>query len=449
MFGSAVWLFQQRTVATPCPRLPSIVFPVGWQHNGPRPKIPIHSLCWRTDLIALFVSIIMAWLALRTPSSSVRAIFARLDADGVARQMDLAFRQLPGYARFVDDDPAHRGHPAIRWNVALVLRWLTDGVAPDESMIAELHEVVRVRAVAAEPMHDGLLVYRRGVRILWGILLDAATDSERPMLLEQAEILWSYLELVVDTFSQAYADAQDTPESVGERRAWTLLDSLCADRPITVEDRERAEHLGFDLAGPHRAFVARLAGATTARHIALASRLRSQGVLATTEGRQVAGLCVKTLTGPAAKRSAFPLRLRASDRAVASGPNPRNPQDARRFRRWREPRRTRHRARLSSAPAARAVPRDRRRHRRTRFRRSRRDRTRRSLATLRCLAANSFDRGASAAELIIHRNTVLYRIQRIQKLTGLDLQNPIDQNLVCLATLWTQIKPQASPGPRS
>jgi hypothetical protein len=29
------------------------------------------------------------------------------------------------------------------------------------------------------------------------------------------------------------------------------------------------------------------------------------------------------------------------------------------------------------------------------------------------LAANSFDRGATAAELIVHRNTARYRIQRI------------------------------------
>jgi DNA-binding PucR family transcriptional regulator len=66
--------------------------------------------------------------------------------------------------------------------------------------------------------------------------------------------------------------------------------------------------------------------------------------------------------------------------------------------------------------------------------------------TLRCLAAHGFDRGATATELIVHRNTVLYRIQRIQKLTGLDLQSPIDQNLVYLAILWNQIKPQAASG---
>jgi hypothetical protein len=38
------------------------------------------------------------------------------------------------------------------------------------------------------------------------------------------------------------------------------------------------------------------------------------------------------------------------------------------------------------------------------------------------LAANSFDRGATAAELIVHRNTARHRIPSSEKLTGLDLQ---------------------------
>jgi DNA-binding PucR family transcriptional regulator len=42
---------------------------------------------------------------------------------------------------------------------------------------------------------------------------------------------------------------------------------------------------------------------------------------------------------------------------------------------------------------------------------------------------------------------VHYRIQRIQKLTGLDLQNPGDEGLVRLAILWTRIKPEASSWP--
>jgi hypothetical protein len=109
-----------------------------------------------------------------------------------------------------------------------VLRWLADGVAPDADTLSELHEVVRARATASERMQDGLLVYRHGIRILWNALLDAATVDERPALLGQAEILWSYLEIVVDTFAEAYADEHDVPETAGERRARALLDRLCA-----------------------------------------------------------------------------------------------------------------------------------------------------------------------------------------------------------------------------
>jgi len=376
----------------------------------------------------------------------VRAIFGRLDADEIARQMDLAFRELPNYTRFVADEPTDRGHPAIRWNVALVLRWLADGVAPDESMISELHEVVRVRATAAEPMHEGLLVYRQGVRTMWSILLDAATDPERPMLLEQADILWSYLELVIDAFGQAYADEQDAPETAGERRAGTLLDRLCARRPITVDDRERAEFLGFDLAGPHRPFVARLTGAGTAGHIALAGLLRSQGVLATTEGWRVAGLCADNFDW--ARLLEDPRLLLAYDRPTerprlataleslrklvgfADDAGRTGLVDVRDF--------LPHLLLAHSPDIADSIVQrvfgdlDGSEHTDL-------------AATLRCLAANSFDRGATAAELVVHRNTVLYRIQRIQKLTGLDLQNPIDQNLVCLAILWNQINPNASP----
>ena len=377
----------------------------------------------------------------------MRALFARLDADEVASQMDLAFRKLPNYARFVADDRTDRGHPAIRWNVALILRWLADGVEPDESMLSELHEVVRVRATAAEPMHEGLLVYREGVRIMWNILLDAATDTERPALLEQADVLWSYLELVIDAFGQAYADEHDAPDSVGERRAGTLLDRLCARRPLTVDDRERADFLGFDLAGPHRPFVARLSKAATTDHLGLASQLRSLGVLATTEGGRVAGLCAENfdwtqlLDDPrlllaydnpterprlAAALESLRMLVAFADAADRTGL-----VDVRDF--------LPHLLLAHSPEIADGIV------QRVFGDLNGTDHTELG-ATLRCLAANSFDRGATAKELIVHRNTVLYRIQRIQKLTALDLQNPIDQNLVCLAILWTRIKPQVATG---
>jgi hypothetical protein len=105
------------------------------------------------------------------PSDAVRKILGRIDPATVVREMYLRLREIPTYARYVDADPEGRGRVAIRWNVALVLRWLSDGVAPDSDFLSELHEVVRTYAAANEPIANGLLVYRRGVRILWNALL--------------------------------------------------------------------------------------------------------------------------------------------------------------------------------------------------------------------------------------------------------------------------------------
>jgi hypothetical protein len=62
------------------------------------------------------------------------------------------------------------------------------------------------------------------------------------------------------------------------------------------------------------------------------------------------------------------------------------------------------------------------------------------VTTLRSLATNGFDRGTTATALLVHRNTLLYRINRIEKLTGLDLQSHTDRELVYLALLWTDIE---------
>jgi hypothetical protein len=65
---------------------------------------------------------------------------------------------------------------------------------------------------------------------------------------------------------------------------------LCARLPVTVEDRDRAARLGFDLAAPYCPFTAQLAGASALGHADLASRLRAAGALAFTEGVRVTGL---------------------------------------------------------------------------------------------------------------------------------------------------------------
>ena len=58
---------------------------------------------------------------------------------------------------------------------------------------------------------------------------------------------------------------------------------------------------------------------------------------------------------------------------------------------------------------------------------------------MRCGAARGFGTTGTAAALPVHRNTLLYRISRVQALTGLSLTDQRDPALVLLAVIWPDI----------
>jgi DNA-binding PucR family transcriptional regulator len=59
--------------------------------------------------------------------------------------------------------------------------------------------------------------------------------------------------------------------------------------------------------------------------------------------------------------------------------------------------------------------------------------------TLRALIERRLDRTATSAALHVHRNTLAYRLKRIEEITGLDLGSPRDLTSVyaSLASDWT------------
>ena len=371
----------------------------------------------------------------------LRRVLERFDAGVVVRRMEAGFAQLPAYTSF--PWPVDRA-AVVRWNVDLTLRWMINGTPPDEYVRSELHELLRVRAIAGQPIEDSILVYRRGARMFWEALLDLAKDEDRAALIAESDTVWGYLEdyldMIVDVFAEAYADQEDAPSTAGDRRARALFDRLCARLPVTIEDRDRAARLGFDLAAQYCPFSAQLVGASVFGHAELASRLRTAGALAFTEGVRVTGL-----TPPGFNWAGFladPRLLLAQDPPVA-------------------------RARLGAAADALraliAIAAGAGRHGRVgaadflpellladapevadRI-------VRRVLgpleqaeaadlaATLRSLAAHGFDSAAAAAALPVHRNTLLYRVARIEKLTGLSLKDQRDRTLVLLAVTWEAV----------
>jgi PucR C-terminal helix-turn-helix domain len=380
-------------------------------------------------------------------SGDLRRVLESFDVGVIVRRMEAEFAHLPAYTNF---PWAVDRLAVVRWNVDLALRWMINGMPPDDYVRSELHELLRARAIAGQPIEDSILVYRRGARMYWEALLDLAKDEDREVLIAESDTVWGYLEdyldMIVDVFVQAYADQEDAPSTAGDRRALSLFDRLCAQLPVTIEDRDRAARLGFDLAAPYCPFVAKLAGAHVSGHADLASRLRAAGALAFTEGVRVTGL-----TSPEFSWAAFladPRLLLAQDPAVARARLGAAADSLRALVAIAAGSGRRGRVRtedylpellLADSPdvADRIVQRV--------FGPLDRPEAADLAATLRCLAANGFDSAPAAAALSVHRNTLLYRVARIEKLADLSLKDQRDRMLVQLALSWEAIAGDIRP----
>lgn len=373
--------------------------------------------------------------------SDLRRVLGRFDVGVVVRRMEIGIRQLPAYSRFFW--PVDRG-AMVRWNVDLTLRWMINGTPPDEHVLSDLHELMRARAAAGQPLDDSVLVYRRGARMFWEALLDLAGEDDRSLLTARADMVWGYLEdyvdMVVRVFAQAHPDQEDSPAAAGDLRARALFDRLCAQVPVTIEDRDRAAGLESDLAAPACPFTAQLAGASVADHAGLAARLRTAGALAFTEGIRVTGLM-----SPGFGWSTFladPRLLLAQDPAT---PRARLGVAAENLRTLTAiAARSGCRGRVSADDflpelLVAETPEVADRIVRRVFGRLERADPMDLAVTLRCLAAHGFDTAATAAALQLQVNTLRYRISRIEKLTRLSLTEHRDRTLVLLAVTWETI----------
>lgn len=371
----------------------------------------------------------------------LRRVLERFDVGVVVRRMEIGIRQLPAYSRL--SWPADRG-AMVRWNADLSLRWMINGAPPDEYVLSDLHELMQARASAGQPLDDSILAYRRGARMFWEALLDLASEDDRTLLTAQADTVWGYLEdyvdIVVKVFAQAHPDQEDSPSTVGDSRARALFDRLCAQVPVTIGDRDRAARLGVDLAAPACPFTAQLARALAAEHAGLAARLRTAGALAFTEGIRVTGLVppqfgwtafladprlllAQDPPVPSARLGAAAESLRALT-AIAARSGCRGRVPAEDFL-----------LELLVADSPEVAGRIVRRV----FGRLDRAGPMDLAVTLRCLATHGFDSAATAAALPVPVNTLLYRISRIEKLTGLSLSEHRDRTLVLLAVTWQTI----------
>lgn len=374
-------------------------------------------------------------------SDVIRRIVERVDLDDFTERVLDSFWERPEYQRF---RPLREDiRTWVRWNIELVIRWLVDGQPPTEADLERFRERARMLVANGMPADIVPANFRRGARYAWTALLDAARDDERAALAESAALLFEFIDRVSQLFSDTYESAgPGATISEEERRSRALLARAGSGDEPSGEDLQLAERIGFELTGAYRPFVLVAPAWSVQRHLALAGTLRARHLLAVSEGRRVAGLAHRKIpwheqgvdpraviaqgrrTRRAELLEAFDELRIVVDVAVREGRTGAVEADdhlAELLLR-RSPRLA---ARLQSRVYDQLAAHD-------------PELTR----TLDALVEHDFDRGATAAALPVHRNTLTNRLNRIHTVTGLDVDRAGGRGLLWLA--WLERRGQSS-----
>ena len=361
----------------------------------------------------------------------MRRIIERTDMEQFADRVLDSFWETEEFQRF--QPPRDRVREWVRWNLDLVNRWLIEGRPPNESELETFRAHARDRAAEGIPADVIPANFRRAARFAWGALLDAATDAERPALLDSADLLFEYVDRVSRIyFEESAAAAASAAHQGDENLARAVLARIDADHAPLPEDHQLADRIGFDLGRASRAFVIVAPRRSAEYHLELAAQLRRRRALAVSEGRRVVGLtmgrspwreleldrsAVVAQTGAAIRgergRNLAELRI-AVDVAVGRGHRGEiRPEE------FFAELLLRRSPRVAGQIKARVYgPLD--------------DELAR---TLDLLVQNGFERGSTAAALPVHRNTLRDRIHRISEITGVDLNCAQGRGLAWLAWL--------------
>lgn len=372
----------------------------------------------------------------------LQRLLDRLDLDQLARDIVVASaRQIPGHARLSDDLRWGPVHEAVREVIEICRRAILGSTQPHPDDVRAIEESARQRAAEGMPLEDMLRAYRLGMRLSWRALRSSSLPGEEKLLVVAAEALLSFVDIATGAVTRAYLSERAVPVPELERIARQLLGALDEDRPLTAEEINAAEVHGLRAGGPYVPFAVALRPGSAGAYSRLAEELRTQGVLAVSEGTRSLGLCARPdalddvcfgeghllvvghVTGPGGIAPA----CRALRAALAAGM-----AEGRRGRAWLTDFApevfTAVAPELADALVDRVVgdlPQDLR-------------------ATLEQLVEHGFDRGATADRLGIHRNTLRQRLTRIRDLSGVDLGTARGQVTAYLAIRRREQQPAAA-----
>jgi hypothetical protein len=368
----------------------------------------------------------------RNTSTGAAAIVARIPLAEAAREMAAEFESaLVAFGQLSDDTRADVVD-GFRRSLRRWSRFVATGVMPPERDFDPLREWTRARASDGVRLEDLLRSFGLAHQLGWQLLRRYARRDESEALLDLAAPLAQYVDRVSAVVTETYLAERELLVSEDERRTRILLERLSVDSPLDAAERELADRLGVPVDGAYSPFAVIVPGRPPHSHAALAARLRRGGWrIAVTQSDSVVGLTWKPLDladlgegrevvlaigeptprrelaaaheevavlAEYARRAGLTGRLEPEDHLleILLG---RSPRLAARLR-------TKVFAPLSDHDHGELTH------------------------TLQVLIDCRLDRTAASAALHIHRNTLAYRLKRIEEITRLDLGSPHD--LACV-----------------
>ncbi|HEV7584756.1 MAG TPA: helix-turn-helix domain-containing protein [Solirubrobacteraceae bacterium] len=375
-------------------------------------------------------------MASRPPDriTGAAAIVARIQPVEAAREMAAEFASQMSAFEHLSDESRADVVTGVQRSLRRLGRFLSTGVMAPDADFDPLREWARARATEGVRLEDLLRSFGLAHQVGWQLLRRHARSDETEVLLELAAPLARYVDQVCTVVTETYLAERELLVSEEERRARSLVERLSLDTPLEAGESELADRLGVPLQDSYAPFAIVLPGRPPHNHAALAARLRRAGWrLAITQSDCVVGVTWKQLElADLGEAEAILAIAEATPRALLGDAREDVAVLAEHARRIGLTGRLSAEDHIpeillgrSPVLAARL---------RTKVLGSLGEEDRGELArSLRTMIACRLDRTAASRALHVHRNTLAYRLKRIEEITGLDLSDPRDLACVYLA----------------
>lgn len=162
------------------------------------------------------------------PLAPSRAVAARVLAamDDVVAQLGEAYREVPEYASMPSEQMTSEVLPVSRRIVTHFFSAVAGGQAPETAAIAEVAESGRRRLEMGIPLEPVLHVYRIAGRVVWSAIVAATAPGEERVLAELGEQWMDYIDQAASAAAASYLAASHERLRHVDARRRALLDAL-------------------------------------------------------------------------------------------------------------------------------------------------------------------------------------------------------------------------------